>query len=103
MEEFEDFTAKVPTQTPTALHRVGDRLLVNLRGEAPKLEDEALTLHEQIHEYQGCASTGAVARAATKAEKKWANKAGTPLHYKPPPKQNKARKKTRNKRRRGTN
>ncbi len=99
MSEFEDFAAKVPTGTPTVLNRVGDRLFADLRGEAPKLEDEALTLHEQLHEYQGCATTGSVARAATAAEKKWANKAGTPLHYKPPPKHKKVAKKKRRQRR----
>ena len=100
MDEFEDFASQVPTDKPTRLYRVGDRMFAELHGKAPKLEDEALHLHEQLHEYQGCATTGSVAREATPQEKQWANKAGTPLHYKPQPEKKQPKKKQRNRKQR---
>ncbi len=85
MDELEDFTAKVPTDTPTVLVRVGDRLFVDLGAGGPKLADQSALLHEQHHDYVGCASTGSVPRPATAQEMAWENTAGTPKH-RPPPK-----------------
>jgi len=85
LDEFEQFAAEIPTETPSQFRRIGDRMFLDLGDGGPSLADEAALLHEQHHEYVGVELAGWGPRPATEAEQKWENRAGTPLRVAPPP------------------